>query len=418
VDGEIGRLSGLPFRVLTFPKALEKHFETVTAPARCKRLWLEGLLAIGIFNLVLVVCRLAHPDGMTRSIVLMLFLVTPFAFAVNLLMLSRPPKLVRESGVALVTTTLALGLLHLGNVGGPVLATLAQFGAATGIVFANSVMRLRPLYALGASFVLAVGELTFYFHSHLPATSSRALGMSLTMATILFSLIANYSHNREERLNFLFCLRGDLLIGRLSQANKDLVIVAEEDALTGLANRRGFDRRLAEAWAEAANTGSVLAIVLIDLDHFKRLNDSFGHFYGDKVLRRVGRLLQETLRKEADFAARFGGEEFVILLPETPLELALLVAERIRKLVELAGLPALEGGAPFSVKGSATISCGVAAGSPLQFEDVQQLLDYADKALYQAKSSGRNAVCAGTTGRLLANEQQALWDVAGSAQSA
>ena len=337
---------------------------------------------------------------------------------VNLLMLFNPGKVLRELSVALVTTTLALALLYMGSMGDLVLATLTQFGVASTVVFANSVMRLRPLYALGASLVLAVAELTFYFHSHLPSTSARALGMSLTMATILFSLIANYRHNREERLNFLFCLRGDLLIGELSQANKDLAIAAEEDALTGLANRRGFDRRLCEAWAEAGETGSVLAIVLIDLDHFKRLNDSFGHFYGDKVLRRVGHLLQETLRKQPDFAARFGGEEFVILLPGTPLEQALLVAERIRKLVELAGLPALEGGGSFGASASATVSCGVAAGSPLQFEHVQQLLDYADKALYQAKSSGRNAVCAGSTSRLLADEQRALWDMAGSAQSA
>jgi diguanylate cyclase (GGDEF)-like protein len=402
VDSEIVRLSGLRFRVLLFQEALERHFEEQTGPERCRRLWLGGLLAIGIFNLVLVICRLAHPNMLTRSIVLTLCLITPAAFLINLLMLYQPRKVVRELSVALVTTAVVLGLLYLGSLGDLVLVTLTQFGVATTVVFANSVMRLRSLYAFGMSSVLAIAELAFYFHSHLPGSSARALGMSLTLATLLFSMIANYSHNREERLNFLFCLRGDLLIGELSQANKDLAIAAEEDSLTGLANRRGFDRRLGEAWAEAGETGSVLAIVLIDLDHFKRLNDSFGHFYGDKVLRRVGRLLQETLRKEADFAARFGGEEFVILLPGTSIEQALLVAERIRKLVELAGLPALEGGGNFGASASATISCGVAAGSPLQFEHVQQLLDFADKALYQAKFTGRNAVCAGTPNKLAA----------------
>jgi diguanylate cyclase (GGDEF)-like protein len=349
--------------------------------------------------------------------VVTLCLITPAAFLVNLLMLCQPPKILRELSVAVVTTALGVSMLHLASIGDVVVVTLAQFGVATTVVFANSVMRLRTVYALGSSLVLGIAEAHFYFHSQVPPTSAKALGMSLTLATLIFSLIANYSHNREERLNFLFCLRGDLLIGELSQANKDLALAAEEDALTRLANRRGFDRRLAEAWKSAGETGSVLAIVLIDLDHFKRLNDTFGHFYGDKVLRRVARLLQETLRKEDDFAARFGGEEFVILLPRTSLECGMIVAERIRQLIELAGLPALDGDGHLGELAVATISCGVAAGSPLQFDSVQRLLDQADKALYQAKSSGRNAVCTGLPDRLLGN-QPASWELAGSGQTA
>jgi diguanylate cyclase (GGDEF)-like protein len=164
------------------------------------------------------------------------------------------------------------------------------------------------------------------------------------------------------------------------------------DGLTQLANRRAFDERFAEAWASAREDGSVISVIVVDIDHFKRLNDRYGHLYGDKVLKRVAHLLGEALRRKEDLAARFGGEEFVILLPATTRDCAAIVAERLRRLVEIAGFPATES-SDGSMRGiSATVSCGVATASPLVADGQSALLQAADEALYHAKELGRNMV--------------------------
>ena len=342
---------------------------------------------------MLLAGQFSHPDPTTGSLIHKLYLITPIAFLVNLSMLLKPSTRLRESSIAAVAIALGLAVLAFEFDRGPASALLAQFGLAIVLIFSNSVMRLRFGFALAVSISLSVGEILFILLDHSQPANMRTLGLCFTFGAIIFTAISNYSNNRQERLSFLLCLRGDLLIRTLNQENDDLALAAEQDALTGLANRRAFDRRIAETWKQSLDQGLVLAVILIDIDHFKRLNDTFGHLYGDKVLRRVGRLLQESLRKKADFAARFGGEEFVILLPGTALHNALAVAERLRNLVEVAGLPALENGASMGNIHAATVSCGVSAGSPLQFESLQAFLDSADRALYRAKALGRNCIC-------------------------
>jgi len=133
---------------------------------------------------------------------------------------------------------------------------------------------------------------------------------------------------------------------------------------------------------------------MVDVDHFKHMNDTYGHLSGDRVLKRIARLITEALRMTGDFAARFGGEEFVLLLPSTQQVAALQVAERIRKLVEVAGFPPLDASRiPLQREITATVSCGVATAHPIAGEDRRHLLDAADRALYQAKTDGRNRVC-------------------------
>jgi diguanylate cyclase (GGDEF)-like protein len=130
------------------------------------------------------------------------------------------------------------------------------------------------------------------------------------------------------------------------------------------------------------------------VDHFKQLNDRYGHLYGDEVLKRIGSLMQQALRVKDDYAARYGGEEFVILLPATPRTGAMHVAERLRKMVELAGFPALDSSEkPLNIGISPTVSCGVATAYPTAGDNREGLLEAADKAMYQAKAEGRNRVC-------------------------
>ncbi len=163
--------------------------------------------------------------------------------------------------------------------------------------------------------------------------------------------------------------------------------LANADALTGLANRRGFDERLEEEWSRAERRGESLALLLIDVDLFKSYNDIYGHIGGDACLRCIAGVIASTLQRHSDVAARFGGEEFAVILPDTELEAAIRVAESIRQAVASMNLP--HSGNPDGVQ---TISVGVAAGVPQGNGSVTALLTASDHALYRAKYLGRNRV--------------------------
>jgi diguanylate cyclase (GGDEF)-like protein len=162
---------------------------------------------------------------------------------------------------------------------------------------------------------------------------------------------------------------------------------AASDALTGLPNRRSADATLKRMAAHAGRAISPLAAILLDLDHFKVINDRYGHESGDKVLALVGRILNSTIRG-SDFAARFGGEEFLILLPDTDREGAVTVAEKIRSEIARSEVPGI--GGPLAA------SLGVAI-LPGDASESDELLRKADRALYTAKESGRNRVHAFTS---------------------
>lgn len=158
------------------------------------------------------------------------------------------------------------------------------------------------------------------------------------------------------------------------------------DGLTGLANRRSFDSTLAECLAASADDTPGPSLLIADIDHFKRINDSYGHLFGDKVIRAIATILRDNI-KGKDLAARYGGEEFVVVLPETPLDGAHTLAEKIRRVVENSRIK--RSGSNEAVA-NVTISLGVACRHPGESE--QQLIARADAALYQSKQQGRNRV--------------------------
>jgi len=162
------------------------------------------------------------------------------------------------------------------------------------------------------------------------------------------------------------------------------------DALTGLRNRRFLDLRLAEEMSRAERYGTPISVMLLDIDHFKSVNDTCGHAIGDKVLVEVARIVRETVRK-TDLAARYGGEEMAVIAPQTPLSTAVMLAERLRKNIEAKAAPAVPETAVLNR--SITVSIGVAKSS-VPPESASKLLWRADTALYQAKEGGRNKVVA------------------------
>lgn len=174
-------------------------------------------------------------------------------------------------------------------------------------------------------------------------------------------------------------------VTRWKVAERELERVAYEDSLTGLANRRYFLAEAGRAAARADRHNQALSLMLFDLDHFKRINDTHGHQAGDDVLCRVAERARRSLRTE-DMPARWGGEEFVVLLPLTALPQAMLVANRLRSAI--GGTPTPTSAGPLAV----TCSCGVAQRRPA--ESIADLIARADAALYKAKDSGRNACVA------------------------
>jgi diguanylate cyclase (GGDEF)-like protein len=174
----------------------------------------------------------------------------------------------------------------------------------------------------------------------------------------------------------------------LAAANVRLEELAIRDELTGVANRRRFDQALAAEWRRCARFGRPVAVIMADLDDFKRYNDTLGHPEGDRCLRRVAGAMAGVVSRPGDLFARYGGEEFTALLPETSSRAATSVAERMRAAVEALGMtqPGLD--PPTLV----TVSIGVASRVPADGDDAAEVVEAADEALYRAKAEGKNRV--------------------------
>lgn len=157
------------------------------------------------------------------------------------------------------------------------------------------------------------------------------------------------------------------------------------DMLTNVFNRRGFDERIGTEWHRAIREGESLSVLMIDIDKFKNYNDTYGHLQGDLALQTVAEVIKQTLKRALDFVSRFGGEEFIVLLPNTDLDGALVVAEEIRANIERAVIP--------ETTTSITVSIGVHTQVPVINDRIDLFISGADIALYAAKESGRNRVC-------------------------
>ncbi|HYO72449.1 MAG TPA: diguanylate cyclase [Archangium sp.] len=176
----------------------------------------------------------------------------------------------------------------------------------------------------------------------------------------------------------------------LAQKREELLALTRVDALTGLYNRRYFEERLTEEFVRSTRYRSPLSLVMMDIDHFKKLNDTYGHPFGDEVLRQVARTIKGKLR-EVDFVARYGGEEMIALLPETGPKDALGACERVREAIASLQLEfRAQDGSRRMVR--CTASLGVASVPSKSLPVMEELLRVADVCLYEAKAAGRNCV--------------------------
>jgi len=170
----------------------------------------------------------------------------------------------------------------------------------------------------------------------------------------------------------------------LSKKMEGLKKTSRTDMLTGLLNRYGFDESMDRIFEDKETPHDPLCVIMVDIDHFKKVNDTYGHLVGDSVLKMLGKLLKDHI-KGRDIAARFGGEEFLLVLPKTPIEGAHSLAEQIRSNLAKMKLTIKDTGKPI---GQITISLGVSLHK--NGESIDDAIERADNALYQAKNTGRN----------------------------
>ncbi len=265
-----------------------------------------------------------------------------------------------------------------------------QSGTIICVVFALAVLRLQFQFALPLALMLWFSQiLGMHFFMALPTTQFIELLFIHTAVTIIAAMMG-FRMEYETRMNFLrqAVLRADRR--NLEDARDELRKLSLIDPLTAIANRRHFDNALQSEWNRAQRDQTPLALIMLDVDHFKKYNDLYGHDQGDTCLIAVATLLRNSMRRATDTLARYGGEEFAIILANTGPHTASGIAKQLVK--DVAGLKILHKGAEEPV-GIVTISAGVSAILPTAESAKEQLLQAADQALYQAKRCGRNCVC-------------------------
>ncbi len=391
----IDRLIERGFPWMRFPGALEQRFLSDDAPRRLRYCYLSGVLSLFVFNGFLFVDYLMLNDIFWLATQLRLLVFTPVA-ALLLLTIWRAPAWVLRHipPLAVEAIVLMTGLSAAVSLAVNLSATHSLYsqhyhvGFAVVVMYGNLVQRLRFWYAVGLSlaiFAIQIGAVLL-----VPSSEPRLIWPTLFLmgATVCFSLTANYAFERDERKRYLRSLRQGDLLNELGAAHQRLQKLSRIDVLTGLYTRLHFQDYLQQIWHRAERDRDEVSVIMVDVDHFKKYNDRHGHPAGDACLGRVAEALTASARRPSDLVARFGGEEFIVLLPHTGGSMALQVAERIRCAVESLGLTH-EGSDTAPV---VTVSVGVATVRAGGRQGATELISAADAALYRAKAQGRNQV--------------------------
>lgn len=374
------------FRRLVFPAQLEQLFMQQAAADRMFFITLSGLAAAVLFLFLLITDHLMTPDTARLSIVLRVFVYPP-TLVIGLMMMYRLPQpKLREWLVGLAGCFASVICLII------VLASNSPWSFAyvvilnVVIVYANTIARFWPAVLMCLT-VLAE-------HALVVAVKPDNLGQIalpstiLLISTVVFTLYYNYRLEHDERLAFLLNLRERALQAQQKAASLRLAHTAKHDALTEVANRRHFDEYLSQVWAYAQQQSLPVALMLVDVDHFKAYNDHYGHQAGDACLRELSQTLASSFRRPGDLVARWGGEEFAVVMTDASLDAARAAAERARVAIMQRGIPHEHS----SCAPVVTASMGIASIVPSAAGSIDELILLADEALYAAKGRGRNRV--------------------------
>jgi len=365
---------------LAFPTWLERRFEQDIRQRRAQRLRAAVPTIAVIYNLFLFPAWLLVEDKIRIALLLHFAVVTPWTLLTGWLTRDDSPKLVRDGMAGSIPIAIVLQILVSFVLTSSPDADHYQYFVLLVVLFTNTVQRLPFPYAVFVSSAIVVCHAAAVIISgHLSGPAAFMAVTTLAVSAYL-TLASNYYLERDSRRSYLHTLRG-----RLRHA--EVEATSRRDALTELANRHCLSERLNEIWQKADDDVSPVAVIMLDVDHFKLFNDRYGHVIGDSCLKRVAACVSAESRNSDDLAVRYGGEELLVLLPKTSATEAIRVAERIRRSIEGLCIPHEALGPRCTV----SISCGAAA-APVSTISAQELIAAADAALYAAKRNGRNQV--------------------------
>lgn len=376
------------FRRLRFPAPIEARFEADTGERRSRFLMVTGAITLVFFQLFLVRDRLLLGDLFRQAVIFRVGIITPLALGMLAVLWHNPRPWIRESMEAVMTVLICAGLLYLIMISDSPLAAHAHYSIILILVFPNIVQRIRFWYAMPASVITVALYAAVIPHvKYMPDDVIFGAVLTLAMTTML-CLITNWKAEHDDRRTYLMSLREELLSLQLMNVNQELSAISMLDPLTGLANRRRLEQFVDALWSAPHLAHRPAVFMMLDIDHFKRFNDRYGHQAGDACLKMVAEVLQGALRSGTDLAVRLGGEEFLAVLPDSEMSEGIQVAERVRKGLEQRSIAHIASPTAAVV----TVSIGVAIVRPDAKITFTEAIATADRALYSAKQRGRNCI--------------------------
>jgi diguanylate cyclase (GGDEF)-like protein len=382
---------------LGFEPELERRFQKVQHAARLRHFIISGWVALLVFNVFLLTDRLMVPDVYALAWHVRLLIFTPFGLSLLMVaiffrgfVLNRSMNFL-EFVVALSGVGAAISLMTILQASASPMALLYHAGLMPIVVYGNLVQRQKFVWALASSVTICVlmgASLLNALQREQVYGGAVALLLCLVVLMIsAYTLFMNFRMELEDRRRFLGVDRAATLRQQLEQSRVEFATLSRQDALTALPNRRCFDEVMGLAWAAHDQKARSLTLLLLDVDHFKAFNDRYGHSAGDQCLKLLARALQDAVTAEGGTLARWGGEEFAVLLPGVRLGEAERIAARLCAVVSGLCLRHEASGTSAVV----TVSVGGACGVPeVAGVSTTNALWLADQALYRAKSEGRN----------------------------
>jgi diguanylate cyclase (GGDEF)-like protein len=360
-----------------FPPAIKDQFEQDTRERHARRLKAVILPSIIIYNLLLGADFFLVPDVWQASAAIHFLIVTPLMIGAALAIPRLQSRFSREIVAACLPLAMSLQVLFVFAATSSPFADHYQYLVLLNMVLLST--SLRPEFRI----VLVVSSIVFVLHQAAVHALSDLRWQEATMASLVLAVVVyvtamgSLSAQRRERRSYLFRLRESL-----RHAAADLS--SRHDKLTGFLNRDGLEKALQEIWKGPFQQ---VAAIMIDVDCFKSYNDHYGHLDGDSCVKQIAEIVAGATRQPKDLLVRFGGDEFLVLLPNTDLREGCRVAERMRRALAAAAIPHAGAGACGVV--SASFGVGSAATKTMS---PRGLIAAADAALYRVKENGRDSI--------------------------
>lgn len=375
------------FGSLKFPKLLESLYQEKRFEKREKEFFIIGILGIVLYNLFNIADYIMLPDIWQKSLFLRIIIVTPlmilglFAQRINFF----KKKIDFLLSILIIIVCCSIVIILLLSKHPNVLHYYS--GIVLVVLCGNIVFRLNFKCALFSSFTICIlygitSPIIMKGHNDVIFNSNLVL-----ISGTLLSLVGSYYLERDDRIKFLLNLKLENDSLMLKDINKLLSEKVKIDPLTKLYNREYFEIMFEKEWQSALRYKYHLGIIFLDIDNFKAYNDNYGHQAGDFVLKEVAKVLKENVKRAHEIASRYGGEEFVILLPHINIEGTIKLAEKIRQGIESLKLPH-----EYSDYKIVTVSLGACSIIPKEDVSKDDFLKAADGAMYLSKNSGKNRV--------------------------